>query len=145
MPRTILVLLAAIALHSPAASAQTSSDTVPHQGVHFAQADGARSPGWARFLGGFVSGTAALAALYSLDEDDLPDTAGYALYTVGTAAGTGMTTLFWERPKPGIVLGAAIGALPLIAALAIENDGAAGVALLAAWIGAPLGASMGQR
>jgi hypothetical protein len=55
--------------------------------------------------------------------------------------GSAAVTAIWEKPNLGLAVGAALDALPLLLALDIEEDDAAGGMLLVAWIGAPLGAA----
>jgi hypothetical protein len=112
-------------------------------------ADGQRwSPGWVRFAGGLVGATATLAGLVAATWDD-PDAVAepvvYGAYVLGTWFATAVPTAFWEKPNAGILAGAAIGALPLLAAMGSDDDDTAGTAMLVAWIGAPLGAAIGQR
>lgn len=105
------------------------------------------SPGWVRFTGGFVTGTATLVGLVAATWDD-PDAVStplvYAAYALGTWTGAAITTSFWEKPNVGLLAGAAIGALPMLLAASADDDDTAGNAFLVAWISAPLGAAVGQ-
>jgi hypothetical protein len=105
------------------------------------------SPGWVRFTGGFVTGTAALAGLVAATWDDPDAVSGplvYAAYALGTWSGAAITTSFWERPNVGLLAGAALGALPMLIAVSADDDDTASSAFLVAWITAPLGAAVGQ-
>ena len=110
-----------------------------------------RSPGWARFGGGFLTAAGAvigiMAATYSSDAGG-SDALGGVLYAGGTATGamvgSAIATSAWEPPNRGLVLGALLGALPMVLAVTAENDDVVGWSLLAGVVGAPLGASIGQ-
>jgi hypothetical protein len=112
------------------------------------QEAGPRSPTWARFMGGFLTGTATLAGLLVAtwdDPDRFDELTGYAAFAAGTAGGAMITTSIWERPRWTMALGAAIGAVPLLVATGIDDDDTASLVLMVAWIGAPFGATLGQR
>ena len=107
-----------------------------------------RSPGWARFTGGFVTGVATMGGLMAAtwdDPDAIPDVAAYLAFALGTATGTALTTAIWEKPKGETILGAAIGALPLLIAMNTDDDSSSGTMLSLALLTAPLGAAIGQR
>jgi hypothetical protein len=107
-----------------------------------------RSPGWARFGGGLVTGTGTLIGLLAAtwnDPDAVADPLVYGAYALGTMAGSAAVTSFWEKPNRGLAAGAALGALPLLLAMSTEDDDTAGGLLIAAWIGSPLAAAVGQR
>ncbi|HEX6134026.1 MAG TPA: hypothetical protein VFZ24_08680 [Longimicrobiales bacterium] len=111
-----------------------------------------RSPGWARFGGGLVTGTVAVIGLLAATWDS-PGTGSDALggllalgvlsagSLVGSAAVTGA---YGERPNAGIVLGSLAGSLPIAVAAFADDDGLAEVSLLTALVTAPLGAAIGQ-
>lgn len=99
-------------------------------------------------IGGLLTGTAALIGLMAATWDDpeaVPEPLVWAGYGLGTAAGAAATTAIWEKPNSGLVIGALMGAAPLILAATAESDGAASFGLLAAWIAAPIASAIGQR
>ena len=105
------------------------------------------SPGVLRFAGGFVTGTATLVGLMAAtwnDPEAVSEPVIFGAYAVGTALGASLTTAIWEKPNSGLWIGAAVGALPLLAAMNTDDDDAAGSAILVAWFSAPLGAAIGQ-
>jgi hypothetical protein len=135
---------------APALAPLPASEVSPAAGLAEAHAaDGPRrSPGWVRFTGGFVGATVSLAGLIAAtwdDPDAVPEPAVFGAFVLGTWLSTAVVTSIWEKPNMGILAGASIGALPLLAAMGADDDDAAGGAMLVAWIGAPLGAAMGQR
>lgn len=109
------------------------------------QDTGSRSPAWARFMGGFLTGTATLVGLYAYADSDHEPLSAYALFAAGTTAGAMITTGIWERPRWTLALGAAIGAAPLLLATGIDDDDTASLVVMVSWVGAPLGATLGQR
>lgn len=86
----------------------------------------ARSTLAERFIGGLVIGGAVgLVAAERFDNEPV-----VIAYTVGSAAGVLVATAARERPRPvRILLGVALGALPLLA-VASERDGPFSVPLL---------------
>jgi hypothetical protein len=97
-----------------------------------------------RFLGGSVGAFGAFLGLVAaaVHDTDFGRTEVYAATATGAALGAALTTWIWERPKVGLFIGAAVGALPMLWIERFDNsqDGL----FLMGLIGAPLGAALGQ-
>jgi hypothetical protein len=103
--------------------------------------DPLRHAGITRFIGAFLGSSIAMAVV-TRDDAAITKT-DYFLHVAGTAAGAASVTAAWEKPRIGILAGAAIGSLPLLAAAGEDPDDVPWIALLA-WLAAPYFATLGQ-
>jgi hypothetical protein len=106
------------------------------------------APAVASAFGGLLSGTVALVGLLAATWDNpegVPEPLIWGGFGLGTAAGAAAATAIWENPNRGLLVGALVGAAPMLLAATSNDDDTAGMAIVVAWIGAPLGAAIGQK
>lgn len=99
-------------------------------------------------LGGWITATAGLVGLMAAtwnDPDAVSPPVAWAGYGLATAIGAAGATAIWEKPNPELVVGAIIGAFPLLLATQTDNDDMASLMFALSWVTAPIGAALGQR